>query len=499
MSRLHDTWATSTLGEVLNLRYGKALPERSRTGKNYPVFGSNGIVGYHQIPLTSGETVIVGRKGSIGEVHFSQGSCWPIDTTYFVDEFHGMPARYWLYQLQNLGLRSLNRATAIPGLNREDVYLECIAVPPINEQKRIADKLDSVLGRVDACLERLDRVPAIFKRFRQAVLAAATSGKLTEEWRVDIMPVQKWRTTKVGSLLTDIRYGTAKKCRYDPKKTPVLRIPNVIDGRINLDDMKHAEFEQGELRKFALAAGDILLIRSNGSVGLVGRTALVSEREQGFLFAGYLIRLRVNQAIARPAYISLHLMSPKSRVAIERVARSTSGVNNINTDEIKGLTIELPGVEEQDEVVRRVESLFSYADQLEARYTAARDQVERLTPSLLAKAFRGELVHQDANDEPASVLLERIRAAREATPAKSKRTKLERGVKMSKATAQSVKDIIRELPDDRFTFSDLSSRASTDYETLKDILFVLLAETQPLLKQVFNTKTQSMQFVRVKQ
>lgn len=70
---------------------------------------------------------------------------------------------------------------------------------------------------------------------------------------------------------------------------------------------------------------------------------------------------------------------------------------------------------------------------------------------------------------------------------------------MSKATAQSVKDIIRELPDDRFTFSDLSSRASTDYETLKDILFVLLAETQPLLKQVFNTKTQSMQFVRVKQ
>src|SRR6266487_3271443 len=131
-----------------------------------------------------------------------------------------------------------------------------------------------------------------------------------------------------------------------------------------------------------------------------------------FLYAGYLIRLRVNQAFARPAYVSIFLTSPGSRSAIESVARSTSGVNNINTEEIKALVISLPGVEEQDEIVRRVEALFAYADRLEARYTATRAQVERLTPALLAKAFRGELVPQDPNDEPASVLLERIRTSR---------------------------------------------------------------------------------------
>jgi type I restriction enzyme, S subunit len=122
--------------------------------------------------------------------------------------------------------------------------------------------------------------------------------------------------------------------------------------------------------------------------------------------------LRVNQALVRPAYLSISLASPASRDAIERVARSTSGVNNINTEEIKALAISVPGVEEQDEIIRRVEALFTYADRLEARYTAARAQVERLTPALLAKAFRGELVSQDPNGEPAAVLLERIRAVR---------------------------------------------------------------------------------------
>jgi type I restriction enzyme, S subunit len=270
-----------------------------------------------------------------------------------------------------------------------------VAVPPLNEQKRIADKLGAVFARVDACRERLDRVPAILKRFRQAVLAAATSGKLTEEWREETKPSVEWRHTTVGSLLADIRYGTAKKCLYEPKKTPVLRIPNILDGRVKHDDMKYAEFEKEEFRKLVLAAGDILMIRSNGSLGLVGRIALVTEREEGFVYAGYLIRLRVNQAFARPAYLSISLESPESRNAIEHVARSTSGVNNINTEEIKALAISLPGVDEQDEIVHRVEALFAYADRLEARYTAARAQVERLTPALLGAAgLKSSLSHQ---------------------------------------------------------------------------------------------------------
>jgi type I restriction enzyme S subunit len=235
---------------------------------------------------------------------------------------------------------------------------------------------------------------------------------LTEDWRNEVGEDSQWRTVNVGSLLTDIRYGTAKKCHYEPKKIPVIRIPNLSDGRITHEDMKYAKFDDGEYQKLALINGDILIIRSNGSVDLVGRTALVTERDKGFVYAGYLIRLRTNQQLVISPYLSLALSSPNCRNSIELTARSTSGVNNINTEEIKALTIELPKLVEQLEIVRRVEILFALADRIETRYLAIAQRVDKLTQALLAKAFRGELVPQNTNDEPVSELLARMAATR---------------------------------------------------------------------------------------
>jgi type I restriction enzyme S subunit len=134
---------------------------------------------------------------------------------------------------------------------------------------------------------------------------------------------------------------------------------------------------------------------------------------------------------------------------------------------------------EQHEIVRRIEALFAYADRLETRYTAARAQVDRLTPTLLAKAFRGELVPQDPNDEPASVLLERIRATRAAADEKPPRkVRTERKPMATMLTTDTLKDIIRGLPTDQFTFDDLRGQVSADYETLKDLVFALLSEDQ---------------------
>jgi type I restriction enzyme S subunit len=313
-------------------------------------------------------------------------------------------------------MSELVQGALYPAIRSKDIRGFAAPLAPLNEQKRIADKLDAVLARVDACR---DRLPVIIKRFRQSVLDAATSGKLTEEWRESCCCEDSWTNINVGALLSDIRYGTAKKCHYEPQATPVIRIPNIFNGSISHADLKYAEFDDGELQKLSLAAGDILMIRSNGSVDLVGRTALVAKTDEGFLYAGYLIRLRVNPQIVNPAYLSIALAAPKTRYAIELTARSTSGVNNINTEEIRALDIELPYLTEQAEIVRRVESLFAYADRLEARYTAARAQVEKLSPALLAKAFRGELVPQDPNDEPTSELLARIAASKsEAQPEK---------------------------------------------------------------------------------
>lgn len=293
-----------------------------------------------------------------------------------------------------------------------------LPLPPLPEQIRIADKLDALLSRVEAGRVRLERVPGLLKRFRQSVLSAAVSGELTREWRGG--GDAEWEETSIRELAADIRYGTAQKCDYDDSGLPVLRIPNVSGGRISTDDLKYGKFEQSELKKLALKAGDILVIRSNGSADLVGQPALVSEKHAGFLFAGYLIRIRLQDKI-NPAFAWYRLTAPDIRSDIETQARSSSGVHNINTEELRQISFTLPPLPEQAEIVRRIEALFAIADRIEARYQSALTTFDRLTPALLAKAFRGELVPQDPNDEPASVLLERIRAARAAAGEKPKR------------------------------------------------------------------------------
>jgi type I restriction enzyme S subunit len=337
-----------------------------------------------------------------------------------------------------------------------------VLVPPLPEQRRIADKLDSLLARVDSCRDHIGTVPAILKRFRESVLSAATSGQLTREWREQQGLLSQWRRVALGTLLKGVHYGTAKKCVYEPRTTPVLRIPNVADGTINVEDMKYAEFEEAERAKLALEPGDLLMIRSNGSIGLVGRTALVSDSEAGYLYAGYLIRLRPDSEQVRPAYLGMFLESPWSRAHIEQVARSTSGINNINAEEIRQFLVLVPTLDEQDEIVRRVGSLFEIAARLERRVAQAQAHVERATPSTLAKAFRGELVPQDPDDEPASELLTRLGPTRRKDPSRPKKHDGPRTVTMPTTSEEDVYAAIRGLPSDGFTFDELSDRVTDD-------------------------------------
>ena len=283
-------------------------------------------------------------------------------------------------------------------------------------------KLDELLAQVDTLRNRIDSVPLLLKRFRQSILAAAVSGRLTGNRESTDYP-SGWQRVNFASVINDLRYGTAQKCDYDGGDTGVLRIPNIGEKGITLSDLKSSNFSASEIEKLALQKGDVVLIRSNGSVELVGKSAVVGAREEGLLFAGYLIRVRLNNEKANPDYVNFWLKSPEVRRSIELTARSTSGVNNINSEEIRSLTFTMPPLDEQTEIVRRIEQLFAFADQLEAKVAAAKTRIDHLTQSILAKAFRGELVPQDPDDEPASVLLERIKAQRAAAPKATRKKK----------------------------------------------------------------------------
>lgn len=355
-----------------------------------------------------------------------------------------------------------------------------IQLPPMAEQSRIVAKIEELFSELDKGIESLKTAQTQLKVYRQALLKHAFEGKLTAQWRADnpdkletaealLERIQRerakryqrevakwtnagkpgskpkapkplepltgeelaelpelpegWAYSRLGVLIDEPSYGTSKKCDYETEGIGVLRIPNVVSGKIDASDLKFAEFDDDEIASYRLADGDLLIIRSNGSVSIVGRCALVSSKDVNYLYAGYLIRLRPNQRIVKPAYLLSAFATHEVRKQIEKKAKSTSGVNNINTGEIQAIIVAVCGTEEQQQIQTALDAKLSEIDQLEQTLTTSLQQAEVLRQSILKKAFSGQLIPQDPTDEPASELLARIKAERSATPKNKKARK----------------------------------------------------------------------------
>jgi len=556
-----DNWASCEFGEISDVVGGGTPPSKDITNfeshGGIPWITPADLSGYKQQYITRGArnlspkgfaacSAVMLPKGSVlfssrAPVGYVVIAANPVCTNQGFKSFvlpSEIDSRFVYYYLRFIKPVAEERATGttFKELSGGAVVKLPMLLAPFNEQKRIADKLDAVFARIDACRERLDRVPAILKRFRQSVLATATSGKLTEEWReanprlvdaadlaaqiqiahreagghragnaapptddvhdlsTEMFP-QGWELLTLRDLVQPYRpitYGILKPGPEVDDGVPYVRVADFPNDKLNLATIRRTSptIDQ-EFKRSRLNDGDILLsIR-----GTVGRLVVVPAELAGANITQDSARLTIQPVVSRD-YVLWFLRSDLAQSRMKGAVKGVA-VRGINIGDVRALQVPLPSRHEQDEIVRRVEALFSYADRLEGRYNAALSEVERLAPALLAKAFRGELVPQDPHDEPASVLLERIRAARAAEPVKVKRPKFGRGPSMTKITTESLREIIRQLPHDRFTFDDLRARVSVDYESLKEFVFVLLSETRPSVKQVFNTDTRAMEFLRV--
>lgn len=322
----------------------------------------------------------------------------------------GVDARYLGAYLSSPAVQSMiwadNTGTTRQALTKQQILAFEVPVAPLSEQKRIANKLDTVLTRVDAVNTRLACVAPILKRFRQSVLAAATSGRLTEEWRIARGLKQGAETTLQAICMPDrvITYGVVKLGDETPGGTPCLRTSNVRWLRFELDGMKLIDPNlSAEYGRTVLRGGEVLVnVR-----GTLGGVAVATDEMAGWNVSREVAVVPVDKTLASSAYISLWIASDECQRWLTGVTKGVA-YTGINIEDLRTLPLKLPLKEEQLEIVRRVETLFAFADRLEARLQTAQTATERLTPALLAKAFRGELVPQDPNDEPASELLRRL-------------------------------------------------------------------------------------------
>jgi type I restriction enzyme S subunit len=314
-------------------------------------------------------------------------------------------------------------------------FIEELVLPiaPLPEQKRIVAKLEKLLAKVDACRQRLEKISILLKRFRQSVLAAACSGRLTVDWReknssvnhpnkylnhlekkdsiieqgdqFDGVP-ESWTELSLNKTCTKITDGEHLTPRLSIQGIPLLSAKDVRDNFLDFLDTKFVtkEFAEKSRQRCNPEKDDILVV-SRGAT--VGRTSLV-RTDEIFCLMGSVLLFKPNKTFIMPQMIEFFFKSPEGLSALIERSGSTAQ-QAIYIKDMRSLNIPVPPLAEQQEIVRRVEALFKIADRIEERYQKAKAQVDKLTQSILAKAFRGELVPQDPNDEPASVLLERIR------------------------------------------------------------------------------------------
>ncbi len=345
--------------------------------------------------------------------------------------------RFLLYGLNGYlkTIEDVTSSVTVGHLSSRDVQRIPFPLPPLGEQRRVVAKLKKLLGKVDACQQRLAKIPVLLKRFRQSVLAAACAGRLTAGWReehdngessvqllrsFDAKPLaeggddvpETWSWGKFGELVTN----------HDGQRIPVKQSdrdkrsgPYPYYGAFGvIDDIDEYLYD-----------GDYLLLAEDGK-NLESRLRPISLIASGKFWVNNHAHVLQAKGGIPLRFLNAWLNSPTLDLSPFLTGIDQVKLNRAAMDRIPVPIAPFP---EQQEIVRRVEALFALADQIEARYAKAKAYVEKLTPSLLARAFRGELVPQDPNDEPASVLLERIKQQRNGTKennhygkAKTKRT-----------------------------------------------------------------------------
>lgn len=339
-----------------------------------------------------------------------------------------------------------------------------LPLPPLNEQRRIVDKIDSLFAQLDHGEATLRDVQKLLARYRQSVLKAAVTGQLTADWRFEnadrlesgsdllerILQVRRenwqgrgkykepvapdaselpelpegWVWASVDQILR-AGLSNGRSVRDAQEGFPVLRLTALKDGIIDLAERKIGAWDAEEAEPYLVREGDVLVSRGNGSKKLVGRGGLVDVDPDQVAYPDTMIRVPVLLGTINPEWFIQLWNSPFMRSQIEGAAKTTAGIYKINQTDIRNFKVPVPAFDEQDQVVERVYEAFEKIRSLEKWCATELTRSAALRQSILKDAFAGKLVPQDPDDEPASELLARIRAERDAaTPKKRTRKKV---------------------------------------------------------------------------
>ncbi|MHB1632432.1 MAG: restriction endonuclease subunit S [Acidithiobacillus sp.] len=362
------------LGDVCRFEYGKSLPGKTRTPGPVHVFGSNGTVGTHISGYTNGQTIVVGRKGSIGEIHLSDESCWPIDTTYFIDETCTDCVLEWLaYTLRYLNLGNLNKASGVPGLNRDDAYAQLVVLPATKEEQRqIAARLKAQLAEVETARQAAQAQLSETRLLRARMLKA---------FFAELDDAPKKKLGEHAETTSGSTPSRGNKQYWQPAEIAWVKTGEVAFAPITATEEAISKLALAEC-SLSLLPPKTILIAMYGQGKTRGQSAILE------------IPATTNQACFailpngtwEPDFLCLWLKS--SYQDLRDLSEDRGGNQaNLNGALLKALDVPAPSKAEQQHIVARIQAAMTEIDALENSSKAALEDINRLPNRVLAQAF----------------------------------------------------------------------------------------------------------------
>jgi type I restriction enzyme S subunit len=364
------------LGDICEFKYGFSLPEKERISGSFPVYGSNGIVGWHNQPKIKGPGIIIGRKGSIGKMNLSIRDFWPIDTTYYIDTFRKPTDLIWFfYLLSTLKLDSMNKAAAVPGLNRNDVYKLKVNFPTLSEQKKIA----SILEKADILRQKRKQANEMLDQLLQSVFL---------EMFGDLEINNKdWELFTLENLIAyGPQNGIYKHEKDYGKGVCILRIDSFYNGEVTNFDLKRVDLSENELKKYQLLENEIVINRVN-SPKYLGKCTIIPKFYEPTVYESNMMRFKLNEEIVNPKFAVKVLCQPFVKKQIMGRAKDAVNQSSINQEDIKSFIIPVPPLPIQNKFVSIVEKIQT----LKEKAKKAEIEINNLFNSLMQKAFNGGL------------------------------------------------------------------------------------------------------------
>ena len=423
ISDLPNSWIVTKLPDAIDLILGQspASSDCNSDGHGLPFFQGKTEFGkvypkvrkYCTAPkkLAEKNDVLLSVRAPVGPTNLATEKCAIGRGLAALRTNSDIDFKYLLFYMRHIepwlseqGTGSTFKAVSGVFLKELDFF-----VSPLPEQKRIVEKLDSLLAQVDTIQQRLNNLPDIIKRFRQSVLAAAVSGKLTEQWRENNKKRSQWENVTLSNITRSISDGDHQAPPKAESGIPFLVISNVRTGNVNFDNVSRwvPESYYDSLKEIRVPKVDDILYTVTGSFGI----PVLVKTDEKFCFQRHIAIIKPNKDYTSSEFLYYLLNSDFALRQAEEKATGTAQ-KTVSLKSLRGFQFNIPQIEEQTEIVRLVEHYFALADTLEKNLVNAKQRVDNLTQSILAKAFRGELVPQDPNDEPADKLLARIKAAR---------------------------------------------------------------------------------------